>query len=73
MALIKCSECGGTVSDKAEKCPHCGCPVSCIIQNLQEDDENIAKSLIENEPNINNEKKQKAPTNKKKSRKRKKK
>ena len=70
MALIKCSECGGTVSDKAEKCPHCGCPVSCIIQNLQEDDENIVKTSIENEPNINNEKKQKAPTNKKKSRQR---
>ena len=24
MALIKCPECGGTVSDKATKCPHCG-------------------------------------------------
>lgn len=27
MALIKCSECGGKVSDKASSCPHCGCPV----------------------------------------------
>ena len=27
MALIKCSECGQMVSDKAEACPHCGCPV----------------------------------------------
>ena len=26
MALIKCSECGHIVSDKATKCPKCGCP-----------------------------------------------
>ncbi len=25
MALIKCVECGKEISDKAEKCPHCGC------------------------------------------------
>lgn len=28
MALIKCSECGQTVSDKAAACPNCGCPIS---------------------------------------------
>lgn len=28
MALIKCSECGGDVSDKAASCPHCGNPIS---------------------------------------------
>lgn len=27
MALIKCSECGKEISDKAEKCIHCGCPI----------------------------------------------
>lgn len=27
MALIKCSECGKEISDKAETCPNCGCPV----------------------------------------------
>lgn len=27
MALIKCSECGREVSDKATTCPHCGCPI----------------------------------------------
>jgi len=27
MALIKCKECGKQISDKAQKCPHCGCPV----------------------------------------------
>ena len=28
MALIECSECGGTVSDKAATCPHCGAPIN---------------------------------------------
>lgn len=27
MALIKCPECGGTVSDSATTCPHCGYPL----------------------------------------------
>lgn len=27
MGLIKCSECGKEISDKAEKCPNCGAPV----------------------------------------------
>lgn len=28
MSLIKCPECGSSISDKAEKCPHCGIPAS---------------------------------------------
>lgn len=28
MALIKCSECGKEVSDKAESCPNCGNPIN---------------------------------------------
>lgn len=28
MALIKCPECGGNVSDKAAACIHCGCPLT---------------------------------------------
>ena len=28
MALIKCSECGNQVSDKATACPNCGAPVA---------------------------------------------
>ncbi len=28
MALIKCPECGMNISDKADKCIHCGFPVS---------------------------------------------
>ena len=27
MALIKCSECGKQISDKSDKCVHCGCPI----------------------------------------------
>lgn len=34
MALIKCTECGHDVSDKAEMCPNCGCPVSHIIRSI---------------------------------------
>lgn len=28
MALIKCTECGKDISDKAVACPHCGCPIA---------------------------------------------
>lgn len=28
MALIRCEECEGRVSDRAPACPHCGCPIS---------------------------------------------
>lgn len=28
MSLIKCPECGASISDKAPACPSCGCPVS---------------------------------------------
>ena len=31
MALIKCPECGNQVSDKAEVCIHCGCPLSEVV------------------------------------------
>lgn len=27
MALIKCPECGKEISDKAQSCIHCGCPI----------------------------------------------
>ena len=32
MALITCSECGKSYSDKAEACPSCGCPTSLQTQ-----------------------------------------
>lgn len=33
MALIKCSECKKDISDKAECCPNCGCPISAMKQS----------------------------------------
>ena len=30
MALIKCTECGYEVSDKASACPNCGCPIESL-------------------------------------------
>ena len=38
--LLKCTECGHDVSDKAEKCLNCGCPVSEIVKCLQNSEEN---------------------------------
>lgn len=35
MALIKCSECGKEISDKADNCPNCGCPVD-KVQDMSE-------------------------------------
>ncbi|MBQ4406024.1 MAG: zinc ribbon domain-containing protein [Bacteroidales bacterium] len=35
MALLTCPDCGNKVSSKAAKCPHCGCPVSVMIQEEQ--------------------------------------
>ena len=32
MALIKCSECGREISDKAGACPGCGAPVSIAVK-----------------------------------------
>lgn len=33
MAIIRCSECGNEVSDRATNCPHCGAPL--ISENSQ--------------------------------------
>lgn len=27
MTIFQCEECRGKVSTKADKCPHCGCPI----------------------------------------------
>lgn len=42
MSLIKCCECNTKVSEYAEKCPNCGCPMSVIIDK----NKNINKYLI---------------------------
>lgn len=33
MALIKCPECGHDISDKAERCIHCGSPITNSVEN----------------------------------------
>lgn len=33
MALITCCECNYQLSDKAQACPNCGCPISYILKN----------------------------------------
>lgn len=48
MALIKCIECGNNVSEYAESCPKCGCPMS-VIKNK------IIKENFEKENQISNE------------------
>lgn len=38
MALIKCIECNHDISEFAQSCPHCGCPVSMSIDTKQKMD-----------------------------------
>lgn len=39
MALIKCTECGAEISDRASKCPSCGCPIEEILKEMSAQDE----------------------------------
>ena len=41
MALIICPECGGKVSEYANKCPHCGCPMQKILELLSPKKERV--------------------------------
>ncbi len=36
MALIKCSECGGEISERASVCPKCGCPMGVTMKVISE-------------------------------------
>ena len=44
MALIKCPDCGKKVSDRANQCIHCGCPLDELIEN--EESEELATMHI---------------------------
>lgn len=44
MSLINCSECGKEISDKADKCPNCGCPITKKIEVVQEVQTNFSKT-----------------------------
>ena len=46
MALIKCSECGCEVSDKATACPNCGCPIEKTITTKKDEKSKKNKELV---------------------------
>lgn len=46
MALIKCSECGADVSEKASACPKCGCPLDIIKQVMSDTKKKKYKKII---------------------------
>lgn len=41
MALIKCTECGREISDKAQSCPGCGSPVETLTNNKADEPTNV--------------------------------
>ena len=46
MALIKCNECGASVSDKSEICMKCGNPMSEILREIEDVKKNRHKKII---------------------------
>ena len=50
MALIKCPDCQKDVSDKAEKCPFCGCPINPSITNSPSETSAISYSYSKPAP-----------------------
>ena len=46
MALVKCSECGADVSEKASICPKCGCPLDITKQVIFETQKKKSKRII---------------------------
>ena len=56
MALIKCPECGGTVSSFADKCPHCGHPVDPeLVAAAIEKEKKVAEEAKSQEPIAKNQ------------------
>ena len=46
MALIKCTKCGQMISDKAFKCPKCGCPVELNERDTSKISEDVKSNAI---------------------------
>lgn len=49
MALVRCFECGREVSSYAASCPHCGCPVPRLeneVQTIQKTSKRIKAILV---------------------------
>lgn len=56
MALISCPECGNSISDKSDKCIHCGFPLAnnrCVIDGIEFDLSDIKDKVLNS--NIENE------------------
>ena len=54
MALLKCTECGHHVSEYADKCPNCGCPIDIIKKNIKSKVENVKyRRVILKYPGLN--------------------
>lgn len=45
MALMICPDCGNQVSDKANRCPVCGCPKSAIVAFKEEEQAKLEESI----------------------------
>ena len=45
MAIIKCPECGQSVSDMAEQCPNCGYPIHTNIMKCPECGNDVPKNM----------------------------
>ena len=45
MALMICPDCGNQVSDKATRCPVCGCPKSAIVAFKEEEQAKLEESI----------------------------
>lgn len=48
MALIKCPECGGEISDKAAACIHCGFPLAEVKTDKSLPDDTLKKIVVTN-------------------------
>ena len=39
--ILTCPDCNGKVSKRADRCPHCGCPISYVLQNASKNPHNF--------------------------------
>lgn len=53
MALIKCTECGKDISNKAAVCPHCGCPMEEILKIISMKESDASEDCLVNEKKDN--------------------
>ena len=59
MSLVKCPECGKTVSDTAEACPECGYAVKAHYEKIRKEEAELARLKAEEEKRLAEEKEKK--------------